>query len=86
MCYVENGVRFTHEYGDIDEQFYKSLESALNELAALLRGEARDLYPQFRERLVNVKRLTENIGWGFHDFIVDVVGQLEVDLANPSRK
>jgi hypothetical protein len=39
MTYVENGARFTHEYGDIDERFYNSVESALDELAALLRGE-----------------------------------------------
>ena len=28
MTYVENGTRFTHEYGDIDERFYSSVESA----------------------------------------------------------
>jgi hypothetical protein len=33
---VENGARFTREFGDIDERFYSSLESALDELAALL--------------------------------------------------
>ena len=35
MTYVENGARFTHQYGDIDERFYSSVESALDELAAL---------------------------------------------------
>ena len=34
MTYVENGTRFTREYGDIDERFYSSVESALDELAA----------------------------------------------------
>ncbi|MBC8041226.1 MAG: hypothetical protein H7Y06_11835 [Opitutaceae bacterium] len=29
MTYVENGARFTREYGDIDERFYSSVESAL---------------------------------------------------------
>ncbi|MDP1993046.1 MAG: hypothetical protein Q8K00_18685 [Syntrophales bacterium] len=50
MTYVENGARFTHEYGDIDERFYDSMESVLDELAALLRGEARGLYSQFHNR------------------------------------
>jgi len=76
MTYVENGARFTHEYGDIDERFYDSIESALDELAALLRGEARGLYPQFRNRLAKVEQMTDGIGWGFHDF----VGQLEEEL------
>src|SRR3989304_5640688 len=68
MTYVENGTRFTHEYGDIDERFYDSVESALDELAALLRGEAREIYPQISDRLVKVERMTDGIGWGFHDF------------------
>ena len=74
---MENGTRFTHEYGDIDERFYDSVESALDELAALLRGEARGMYPQFRNRLARVEKLADGIGWGFHDFVQDVVGQLE---------
>jgi hypothetical protein len=80
MTYVESGVRFTHEYGDIDEDFYSSVESALDELAALLRGEARGLHPSFSERLVKVEKMTEGIGWGFHDFIADVVGRLEDEI------
>jgi len=80
MTYVENGTRFTHEYGDMDERFYDSVESALDELAALLRGEARGMYPQFRDRLARVEQMTDGIGWGFHDFVGDVVGQLEEEL------
>jgi len=81
LTYVENGTRFTHEYGDIDERFYSSVESALEELAALLRGEARVMYPQFRDRLARVEQMTDGIGWGFHDFIRDVVGHLEEELS-----
>ena len=81
MTYVENGAEFTHQYGDIDERFYSSIESALDELAALLRGEARPLYPQFATRLAHVEQITDGIGWGFHDFIADVVGCLEEELA-----
>src|ERR1035441_6177043 len=77
MTYVENGAKFTNEYGDIDERFYSSVESALDELAALLQSEARELYPQFRDRLAAVEQMTDGIGWGFHDFISDVVGRLE---------
>jgi hypothetical protein len=80
ITYVENGTKFTHEYGDIDERFYDSVESALEELAALLRGEARGMYPQFRDRLARVEQMTDGIGWGFHDFVKDVVGELEEEL------
>ena len=82
MTYVENGAQFTYEYGDIDEHFYSSVMSVLDELASLLRGEARGLYPQFRNRLANVAQMTKGMGWGFHDFIADVVGQLEEELGD----
>ena len=80
MSYVENGVKFTNEYGDVEERFYNSVESALDELSALLRGPARELYPQFRERLAVVEKETRDVGWGFHDFIAGVVEQLADDF------
>jgi len=80
MTYVENGTRFTHEFGDIDERFYDSMESALAELDVLFRGEARGLYPQFCDRLARVEQMSKGIGWGFHDFVADVIAQLEVKL------
>jgi hypothetical protein len=83
MTYVENGTRFTREYGDIDERFYRSVESALEELAGLLRGEARELYPSLSGRLASVEQMSDSIGWGFHDFIADVVGGLEEELGGP---
>lgn len=83
MTYVESGARFTHEYGDIDERFYSSVESALDELAALLCGEVPDLYPQLHERLAKVEQMTNDIGWGFGDFIAEVVGRLEDELGEP---
>lgn len=76
MTYVENGAQFTRQYGDIDERFYNSVESALDELATLLKGSGRDLYFQFNERLGEVKQLADGIGWGFSDYIADVVDEL----------
>lgn len=80
LTYVENGTQFTHEFGDIDERFYNSMESVLEELAALLRGKARGMYPQFRDRLASLEQMTDGIGWGFHDFVKDIVGQLEEEF------
>ena len=68
MTYVENGAEFTHEYGDIDERFYNSVESALEELAALLRGEAREMYPQFSDRLARVEQMTDGHRLGLRRF------------------
>ena len=51
--------------------------STLVELAGLLPGEAREVYPQLSERLKRVEEISANVGWGFHDYIGDVVWQLE---------
>jgi len=80
MTYVENGTQFTQEYGDIDERFYNSVESVLEELAELLCGKARGIYPEFRDRLARLEQMSDGIGWGFHDFVGDVVAQLEAEL------
>jgi hypothetical protein len=82
MTYVEQGAEFTHDYGDIDERFYNSVESALDELATLLLHEARGVYPQLSERLAKVEQITGDIGWGFHDYIGDVVWRLEDELGD----
>ena len=84
-AYVENGVEFTNEYGDSDERFYDSVELALDEFAKLLRADARNLYPQFWERLADIEDKTKGIGWGFHDCISDVVGDLEDEFGEPQR-
>jgi hypothetical protein len=86
MTYVENGAQFTREYGDMNEPFYNSLESALSELSALFYREARELYPQFRDRLARVDRLASAVGWGFCDFVADVVAELEDELGEESRE
>lgn len=80
MTYVENGARFTEEYGSIDERFYISVESVLDELAALLRGEALGLYPQFKHRLTHLKHLSSGIGWGFGDHVQEVVDELKEEF------
>ena len=55
---------------------------ALDELATLLRGEAREIYPQFSDRLARVEQMADNTGWGFCDYVADVVGQLELELGS----
>ena len=84
MTYVENGARFTRQYGDISAGFYSSVESALDELAALLRGEAQEIYSQFSARLAEVDRMASGIGWGFGDYIGDIVAGLKGDLGEQS--
>jgi len=83
LTYVENGTEFTQQFGDINEPYYTSLESALNELATLLCGEGQELYSQFRDRLARVEQLANHIGWGYGDYVREQVAMLEGELAEP---
>ena len=83
LTYVENGTEFTQQFGDINEAYYNSLESALNELATLLCGEGRECYSQCRDRLARVEQLANHIGWGYGDYVREQVAMLEDELAEP---
>lgn len=81
LTYVENGTKFTHEFGDINDAFYNSLESVLNEMAELLLGEGAKLYPQFRDGIQRLTTHAGHIGWGYGDTLRDQVYLLENELA-----
>jgi hypothetical protein len=70
LSYVEGGVECTNAYGDIDEPFYNSLESM--HASALEFMQKEDLLAEFTPRLRKVVDNTKDIGWGFHDGLVDL--------------
>lgn len=77
VFYVEAGTKFTNAYGDIDEQFYTSMESAFEEVIETLnRTKDAELTRKFRPRLKAVVESTEGIGWGYHDSLCDFYGEL----------
>lgn len=78
LTYVETGTQFTRDFGDIDAPFYGSLSSVLSEIERLLRQkEGRSFYMQYRERLQELGRLAEPIGWGYGDEVQDTIADLE---------
>jgi hypothetical protein len=65
LAYVESGVVYTNEFGDIDEPFYNSMVSMYeNTLKFLLKEQ---MLAEFDDRLFAVVNNTREIGWGFHD-------------------
>lgn len=65
LYYVEQGVDFTNEYGDIDEPFYNSMESMFDQALKLILE--TDLQDTFFSRCRAIVKKTSHIGWGFHD-------------------
>lgn len=65
MFYVETGVQFTIDYGDIDEQFYNSVAGTYKKAIELMKKENHLDF--FADRAKKVVAETEGMGWFFHD-------------------
>jgi hypothetical protein len=73
LYYVECGVEFTNEFGDIDENFYSSIENIYAKALEISKKEG--ILEKFEDRTYEIVEQTENIGWGFHDYLGDVYSE-----------
>ncbi len=73
IYYVECGTAFTCEFGDMDETYYGTLESMFEKAILLMKKQPRDEIEDFIHRLEVVVGKTRSIGWGYHDFIADIL-------------
>ena len=69
MVFVEQGCLYTSENGDMWESFYTAFEN--NYRAALEYVFRNGLQDEFKDRLKECLRLTEDCGWGFNDTLGD---------------
>ena len=68
LYYVECCVEFTNQFGDIDGPFYNSLCSVYRSVInSLIKQDSADMFWEFDERLKDVLKNTEDIGWGVYD-------------------
>jgi len=77
LYYVETGVRFTNDFGDINEAFYSSLEKTYLGALTLMRKES--LLDKFADRALKVVDDTSEMGWGFHDYLAYVYSDFYFD-------
>ncbi len=75
--YLETGNQFTVEFGDIDEQFYSSLESMFGRILTELKKQPVDVQEKYFSRIEDVVFSTRNIGWGYYDQISDIFSEYE---------
>ncbi len=69
LFYVETGVSFTNDFGDIDEAFYSSLENTFHTALKLMKKE--NLLEKFVDRAGQVVSDSDGIGWGFHYYLLE---------------
>jgi hypothetical protein len=84
LFYVETGVKFTIDFGDIDEGFYSSLETTYVSALTLMKKE--NLLEYFADRACKVITDTNGMGWGFHDYLYDVYSDFYADYSNDNIK
>jgi len=80
LFYVETGVKFTNDFGDIDEVFYSSMETTYVAALTLMRKE--NLLDKFADRAGKVVSDTSGIGWGFHDYLCDAHSNFYSDYSD----
>ncbi|WP_066630983.1 DUF6155 family protein [Labilibacter marinus] len=73
IYYVECGVEFTNDFGDIDENFYSSIENAFGKALQIMSKEG--ILAKFEDRAYEIVENAQNIGWGFHDYLADVYSE-----------
>jgi hypothetical protein len=67
MFLVECGCQFTHEYGDISETFYSSMEKNFGRAMQFI--EKHNLTDKFRPNAEHCLEWSADCGWGFADEI-----------------
>ena len=70
LYYVETGVKFTNDFGDIDENFYVSVEKMFIQALTLMNKE--DILDKFSERALKVVSGADGTGWGFFDSLASI--------------
>jgi hypothetical protein len=77
---ISDYFKATADFGDIDEQFYSSLELMFGNILDILRQKPTDIQKKYFTRLENVVSTAINIGWGYHDHISDILSQFEAEI------
>jgi len=68
--YIECGHNFTLAYGDIDEQFYDSLESMFDKVLKLVKQFDLEIIDKYFPRLLSLANEVSGIGWGHYDYLI----------------
>jgi hypothetical protein len=72
LFYVECGVDFTLEFGDINEAFYYSVVSVFSDGMKMLNQCEDDVVRRLLPRFEGAVHSTADTGWGFYDSLRDI--------------
>ena len=74
ITYVYEANEFTLEYGDIDDEYYVSVEDRFQQLVdhLLLMEQQGEPIASYVKELEEIVDSTSDIGWGYHDALGDM--------------
>lgn len=70
LCYAQNGIDFTNEYGDIDQKFYNNIANAYDDALTVITK--NDLENRFKGGCERIMMEASGIAWGFGDYIEEL--------------
>jgi len=70
LCYADNGVDFTNDYGDIDQRFYTNISNAYDDALSVIVE--NNLENHFQGGCERIMMEASGIGWGFGDYIEEL--------------
>lgn len=70
LYFAEYGTEFTNMYGDIDERFYNAVCKNFHDVIEVVAND-RELFEKWNSRLIGIVHDSDEIGWGFHDYLVE---------------
>lgn len=73
LCFVGQGAEFISAYGDIQENFYSSMESAYEEACQLIAS--KGLEKEWKRRFEELTKATKDTGYGFGDSLSDMFNE-----------
>lgn len=73
LHYVECGIQFSDDYGDIYDSFYNSMESVFENFVEIVnKMPVGDYYFSVQSRVDDMIERTRDMGWGFYDDLDDL--------------
>jgi hypothetical protein len=73
MTFVEEGTAFAAEFGYGDDAFFASLERMLSSVLEQYRANPAAVADVIEPRLLHLRELARDIGWGYGDAVADAV-------------
>ncbi len=73
LFYLECGIKFISEFGDVDDRFYHSMGSVCAN--AYLFIYKNNLETQFKTRALGAITDSLTLGWGFSEYLTDTYVQ-----------